>query len=541
MTLSDITFLDCTLRDGGYYNHWNFSPELIRKYLHAVKLAGVDVVELGFRFIDTTGFKGACAFATDDFLETLPLPEGMTVSVMLNASDLFRSGTLVSTLETLFPRTAAETPVSLVRIACHAREYLATLAAANWLAERGYRVGLNVMQITDRTRDEVRSLAQATKEHPVEVFYFADSMGGMTPAQTREIIGWIREVWDGPIGVHTHDNIGLALENTLAAIEAGATWVDSTVTGMGRGPGNARTEELALELAERRPERSTSMSAMIDLVANDFGPMKAYYGWGTNPLYYLSGKYGIHPTYVQTMLGDRRFSTDDTLAVLEMLRRDGGKQFNRQRLFGARTDPGGVANGDWAPHSVIQGREVLILGNGNSVLEHRAVLEAFIRRYKPLVIGLNTVSNIDEELIDLRLACHPLRLLADASTHVRQRQPLVAPTAALPSAVREILSGKTVHNYGLTVAEQAFDAGTMNCILPGRTVAAYALAVATAGKAAKVYLAGFDGFPPDDPRFQEMQDVFEACAAHPELPELLSVTETNYPILQTHSVYGLIR
>ena len=133
MTTPQLAFLDCTLRDGGYYNSWNFSPALIAKYLHAAELAGVDVVELGFRFIDTEGFKGASAFSTDDFLAGLDVPDALTVSVMLNAADLFRSGTLVSTLETLFPRSASDTPVDMVRIACHAREFLATLPASDCL------------------------------------------------------------------------------------------------------------------------------------------------------------------------------------------------------------------------------------------------------------------------------------------------------------------------------------------------------------------------------------------------------------------------
>nr|WP_208624128.1 hypothetical protein [Prosthecochloris sp. ZM] len=57
--------LDCTLRDGGYYNAWNFSPSLIQDYLSAMKGAQIDVVELGFRFLKNESFKDPCAFTTD--------------------------------------------------------------------------------------------------------------------------------------------------------------------------------------------------------------------------------------------------------------------------------------------------------------------------------------------------------------------------------------------------------------------------------------------------------------------------------------------
>ena len=66
-----ITLLDCTLRDGGYYNKWDFPIDIINKYLRAMSKAGVDIVELGFRFTKNDGFKGPCAYTTDDFLEQL--------------------------------------------------------------------------------------------------------------------------------------------------------------------------------------------------------------------------------------------------------------------------------------------------------------------------------------------------------------------------------------------------------------------------------------------------------------------------------------
>ncbi len=108
------------------------------------------------------------------------------------------------------------------------------------------------MQVADRTEDEIKALARQATAYPLDALYFADSMGSMNPDQTAQIIQWLRSEWSGALGIHTHDNLGLALSNTLRALDEGVTWVDSTVTGMGRGPGNARTEELAIELAEQR-------------------------------------------------------------------------------------------------------------------------------------------------------------------------------------------------------------------------------------------------------------------------------------------------
>lgn len=83
-----MKFIDCTLRDGGYYNAWDFSIDLIQQYLGAMQSAGVDVVELGFRTLKNQGFQGACAFTTDDFIRSLTIPGGLTVGVMVNGNEL---------------------------------------------------------------------------------------------------------------------------------------------------------------------------------------------------------------------------------------------------------------------------------------------------------------------------------------------------------------------------------------------------------------------------------------------------------------------
>lgn len=480
--------LDCTLRDGGYYNSWDFSPELIADYLAAMKAAQVDVVELGFRFLENRGFKGACAYTTDNFLRELSIPEGLTVAVMVNGADLCTSIGAEAALERLFPEAAGATPVSLVRLACHFHELPQVFPAVAWLAERGYRVGLNLMQIADRTQDEVLELARKAKETPVEVLYFADSMGSMTPEDTARIIGWLRQEWKGPLGVHTHDNMGLALSNTLRARAEGVTWLDSTVTGMGRGPGNARTEELAIE-AEGFRGRRANLVPLMSLIRKHFGPMKEKHRWGTNPYYYLAGKFGIHPTYIQEMLGDTRYDEEDILAVIEHLREIGGKKFSFNTLGGARQFYRGDVRGHWAPAEVMAGREVLILGTGQGVATHRRALEAYVRRARPLVLALNTQEAIDPVLIDLRIACHPVRLLADAETHAQLPQPLITPASMLPEALRGALGSKELLDFGLGIVADRFEFHATHCVAPTSLVLAYALAVATSGRASRILMA----------------------------------------------------
>jgi 4-hydroxy 2-oxovalerate aldolase len=532
-----MNILDCTFRDGGYYNDWDFKPDAISSYLSAMKGARVDIVELGFRFITNKGFKGPAAYATDDWIRSLGLSDDVAVSVMVNASDLLTEIGLEASLEQLFPEPASSSPVSIVRIACHYAEFQRVLPATQWLNDRGFRVGFNLMQMSDRSEEEVQQFCELSGRYPVEVLYFADSTGSMTPDDVSRVIRWMRSSWRGPIGVHTHDNMGLALQNTMRAYADGATWLDATVTGMGRGPGNARTEELVIAAEAHRQERA-NIVPLMELIRKHFGPLKNKYGWGSNPYYFLSGMYGIHPTYIQEMLGDARYKEEDILAVIEHLRDVGGKKFSAERLTGARSFYSSEPKGTWSPVQLMKDREVLILATGPGVAAHRDAIEAYIRRKAPLVLALNTQSAIDSGLIDLRIACHPVRLLADTEAHKTLNQPLIVPASMLPDGIRQALGQKQLLDFGLSVKPEQFAFEQTFCILPSPLVLAYSLAVATSGQASRILMAGFDGYAPGDPRNDESSSIIAAYRLYSD-KELISVTPTKHP-LKTVSIYSSV-
>jgi 4-hydroxy 2-oxovalerate aldolase len=531
-----MVVLDCTLRDGGYYNNWNFPFEVTNQYLNAMSAAGVDIVELGLRSLINKGFKGANAYTTDSYLRSLSIPVGLKVAVMINASELVGDIAQDEVLEKLFPRDYEGSLVDVVRIACHMHEFTQALPACNWLKKRGFIVGFNLMQISGRTQAEIESLSYEASKYPIDALYFADSMGSMNPVQTTQILGWLRKHWQGAIGVHTHDNMGLALSNTLQAINDGAIWVDATVTGMGRGPGNARTEELVIEVAERRFQ-SINLVPLMNIIRSYFQPLKNQCGWGTNPYYYLSGKYGIHPTYIQEMLSDSRYSEEDILAAINHLKSEGGSKFSFNALDAARHLYQSEPCGNWEPETLIADKEVLILGAGSGVSSHKAAIERFITLYKPIVIALNTQSAVMQGLIDLRVACHPVRLLADCVAHTALPQPLITPVSALPADVLAALGDKTLLDFGLMVKPATFLFSATNAVLPNSLVISYALALATSGKATRILLAGFDGYGADDPRTKEMQTVFELYREASML-DVISITPTSYNV-PTISVYAM--
>ena len=536
-----IKLLDCTLRDGGYYNQWDFSSELVKAYLEAMVAIKADFVEIGFRSIKNQGFKGGFAFSTDTFLNSLNIPIELEnkIGVMINASELVNAEEgFEKLLEKLFT-DKAKSPVSLVRIACHVHEFEEALLAVDWLKAKGYKIGFNLMQIADKSDDIIEKLAKKASQYPLDVLYFADSMGSLNPKQVQLIVEMIQNVYHGEIGIHTHDNMSQAIVNSKEAVDAGVTWVDSTVTGMGRGPGNAQTEYVTIALAPYRKEEVNN-TKLLASIRHYFKPLQDKHRWGTNPYYYLAGEYGLHPSYIQAMLSDSRYDEEDILAVIKHLKCNGGKKFSFSNLESARHFYSGEPRGSWCPSETIQNRDVLILGTGPGVAKYKKQIEQFIEDFKPIVIALNTQQIISENLISFRAACHPVRLLADCKTHLELEQPLIAPSSMLPEDIRVELEHKKILDYGINIQVNSFIFGNVYSTLPTSLVIGYTLAIATSGKANKILLAGFDGYPAGDPRNDETTNLFETYMSMPDALELTSITPTKYRI-PTISLYGLTK
>lgn len=533
-----MIYLDCTLRDGGYYNNWDFPEPIVQQYIRAMTDCGITIVEMGLRSLNNTSFKGASAFSTDEWLESLSIPDSLKVGVMVNASELLVDGNLDhSILDRLFPKSVDETRLDIVRIACHFHEFEATLPASTWLKDKGFLVGYNLMQIADKTQEQVETAAKQAAHYPLDSLYFADSMGSMYPDDAAKVIGWLRSGWSGALGIHTHDNMGLALSNTKRSIKEGVTWIDSTVTGMGRGPGNASTEEVAINLIENIS--LPSIIPLLELIDTYFKPLQEKCGWGKNPYYFLAGMYGIHPSYIQEMQADSRYSTSDIISVINKLKKIGASKFSSNTLEIAKSSTSNdfEVEKSLGLKDTFSGKNVLLVGTGPSSLKYATQLEKFAINNDCIVIAMNTDKHLSEDRIDYRIVCHPVRMLADQNSYRDFKQPLIAPLLNLSSSVRESIDPGKLINMSLNIEDATFALSDEELTCPKQLVAAYSLAVSSASGAKAVYLAGFDGYVPGDKRNLEMQQVIDCFSQSSMMIPVTSITPSVYDIPKK-SLYG---
>jgi 4-hydroxy 2-oxovalerate aldolase len=532
-----VTLLDCTLRDGGYYNDWDFPRPLIKRYVNAMAATGIPIVEIGFRTADTTTFLGPAAYATDAYLESLDLPQSVTYGVMMNAKELVEHDDGARLVTAMFSPAAAS-PVDLVRIAAHFQELDRLPPSIDRLHSLGYRVGLNLMQIASRSPSEIEQFGHLAERLGIEVAYFADSFGGMQPADVSTVVQALSASFPGPIGCHMHNNMSLGFANAMAAVEAGATWVDSTVLGMGRGPGNAQTEYLAVELS-RRGLADLDVVPLLPIVTGDFAELHRAYGWGASVYYFLSAAHNIHPTYIQEMTKDGRYSVDEIVTAVEDLKSADGASFSRARLEAAAIDSGLIdPDGTWDATGWCEGRDVLIVGPGPEGLARRDDIESYIRTAEPVVIALNAIPPVDPSLVDLFAICHPVRAMIDADTIKGITRPVVMPRG-IQSRIGSEQTSVEFRDYGISADGTGMTIDRSSCASPRISAFPYALAIATAGGAKAIQLSGFDGFESGDPRQEEMESVLRAFSEHEGAPPLTALTPTNYPIAR-RSIYAPI-
>ena len=520
--------IDCTLRDGGYYNKWDFNYSFVNKYLNAVSSAGIDFVEIGFRTLKNNEYLGPLAYCTEDYLSDLKFKNSTKIGVMINSSEIKSDENFSEIMNRLFPVKALHSKVSLVRIATTLEDLKNAIRAGKWLKNQGYIIGINLMQIATLNINEIKKFASEFKNFIPNVLFFADSTGTLKTEHIDSIIKSLRLNWKGDIGIHAHDNMHRALINTLEAHNKGAKWLDSTVNGLGRGPGNTKTEDLVFEL-KKINDPNIDFLPLIDLIQNDFAVLKEKYKWGSNPFYFLSGKNKIHPTYIQNMLNDNSYRNEDIYASIKELSKQKSNLYKKSKLEKSRNYYSDFVSGSWSPKSVFLDKEVLLIAPGNSINIHKKNIEKFIVKKKPIVIVLNNLETIKEDFVNYRIACHPLRIFTDLSTYANFSNPLIAPLSSLKK-----WSGNNIefqaYDYGLQVKENTFEYHDQFCILPYPLVMAYALATLNAGNSKLIYLAGFDGYKSGDKRSKQVEHIWELYNRGKKNAEIISLTETAYNV-----------
>ena len=523
-----VKILDCTLRDGGYYNDWNFSPLLVEKYLKAMEYSGVDIVELGFRFRFEAKEMGSYAFTSEKFLETLKLPQNLKYAVMINFKDFedIPKGLNKELKKFFLPKE--DSKISIVRIAVSFNDAIKTKDICLFLKKMGYEVFLNLMQSNNKNDKEIKETCLALASwKSIDALYFADSLGNMTPKDVTEAYKKIFRYWKGPVGFHSHDNKGLAFVNSLELINKNIDFCDSTMMGMGRGAGNASTESILMELNASGAKKTNF--GLLEASLEDFRKLKLKYNWGKNTYYHYAANNNIHPTYVQTMLSDSRYDSSDILDVLERLPSQKSSRFSAAAIIDSIFTKKEIILGDWDPKDFFKNQNIILIGGGPSVKRFKQKILNIHSKDNAKLVFLNHNKYISHSKGELTIISHPLRAIIDSNKYSNISHPIVLPLKNLKDIVLDDhLKGLKTFNYGLNIKKGSFLANKYSMISEWEIVNAYALGIIYRANPKKIFIAGFDGYPNDFRKHNEIEKIFQRYKALKNSKNLYSITPSSH-------------
>lgn len=526
--VNNFNILDCTLRDGGYYNNWDFKFNDIQRYLDSISKTRIEFIELGFRFYEKNKIKGLTAYTDDSLIRKLKIPRNINIGVMINTGDLLKNKlTPLQNCKKIF--TKKNKDLKFVRLACHYEEIFLIKEAVKWLNENNLKVFVNLMQISEISNKRIIKVCNFLNKTKADVLYFADSLGCLTPKQTKTITKIIKKNCIKQIGIHAHDNLGCALKNSLSASNNGATWVDSTITGMGRGPGNLKTEEI-LKNDKQKIDRKRKIPIKI---IKYFKELKKIYKWGSNKYYALAAKHKIHPTYIQKILSDDRYRKVEYLQIIYQLKKIDTRKYNPYKLINSSFFISNKPFGRDEPKKIFKDENFLILGPGKNVMVYKKRVNKFIKKYRPFVICLNTTSLFDENIINLRVACHPMRIISDLKFHNLKKTKIAMPYSMMTNNLKKLIKIKKnrILDYGLSIKYNSkIKIMKRYCTLPTPLAIGYCLSmlISSGLKDKKIFLAGFDGFNKTSSDMDETDEIIRSLKKKLLNNKLRTLTPSKY-------------
>ena len=296
MMNKSLKILDCTLRDGGYFNNWCFGKDNIISIVNGLNKAGIDLIECGLL---TT----KCAYSDEKTLFT----DIELVCKLITDIDVCEKMVLLMNIgeyDVLQIPHCSNVGINSIRIAFHKPFVKDVFEVIKVLNQKKYRVYLQPMVTNSYSNQELKDLINAANEYNVYCMYIVDSFGTMNS----EDIAHIMEIYEEnlnpniQIGLHAHNNLNLALSNSLYFSQIQSQHcilIDTTIMGIGRGAGN-----LDLESFIDKISMGISYNKLIieNLRKNIVSKLYGNRDENNRVEYYISALNKCHPNYAKFLI-----------------------------------------------------------------------------------------------------------------------------------------------------------------------------------------------------------------------------------------------
>lgn len=324
---NNVKILDCSLRDGGHLNGSKFGYDIIKAFIQKLANAGTDIIEVGFLQTEIFNKDVAIYPSVSDAENTLKdIDCKNSVISLLTQVDKYD----ISKLE---PRIGK---VKLIRVSFHSNLIDLGMEYCKKVKEKGYMCSVNPINFSHYSNEEVVSLISRVNKINPDIFSIVDTFGVLLNNDFRNKLNLINHLLNKNIkkGIHLHDNLLLAFSSAQTLIEKnskdGEIIIDSSVSGMGRAPGNLRTELMAYYLNKLSNSNKYSLEYIYSLMENEINVLKTSLNWENDFAYGITAFEKMHRTYAEYLLNKDDISLTDIQRLITLIPSENRGRFNEE-------------------------------------------------------------------------------------------------------------------------------------------------------------------------------------------------------------------
>ena len=389
-----IKLLDCTLRDGAYINNAEFGKPAIRGIISKLQDARVNIIECGWLKdnkykSDTTYFH----IPSDMFQYINNKDKNITYCAMI---DWDRYD------ESVLPKCDGEN-IDAIRIVFPHGRHKEAIEVGKIIRDKGYKVLFQAANTLAYSDNDLVILCNLMNDFKPVSLSVVDTFGSMYPSDLDHIVNVIDDHLDSSIelGFHAHNNQQLAFANCIHFVEnlkdKRNIIVDATLSGMGRGAGNATTE-LVASYINRVQNGNYDMNAIMDAIDMYIQGFMEKFTWGYSTQYFISGYYQCHVNNIAYLASNHRTNARDMRNIIESLSIDERRKYDYDLLESRYMENQNRVVDDEETikklRSIIKNKKVMLIAPGRSTVTESDRLNSFIKQEKPVVIEVNSINKL---------------------------------------------------------------------------------------------------------------------------------------------------
>lgn len=260
--MNDIKIIDSTLRDGSHAIRHQFAAKNIADYAKGAEGAHTELLIVGHgNGLGASSLQLGMSLLSDG--QMLKIARKQLKATKLGAFLIPGFGTIKNDLD-----PAINEGIDAIMVACHCTEATVCRQHIEYSRKRGLETYGVLMMSHMISARELLENAKLMQEYGARGVFLMDSAGAYLPTDVSEKVGTLSSSLDIDVGFHAHNNLGMAIANSIAAVKSGAKIIDCTSRGLGAGAGNCQLEVLVAVLLKMGYKLDLDLFKLMDNSAN---------------------------------------------------------------------------------------------------------------------------------------------------------------------------------------------------------------------------------------------------------------------------------